>query len=56
MQKNKKFYLISKIEAAKKLIQEKKVKKNQINKIDKKSCSIFYENLFKTIKKDDFII
>ena len=45
MQKNKKFYLISKIEAAKKLIQEKKVKKNQI--IDPKKFEILVNNLNK---------
>ena len=60
----KKIYLIAKSKNLKKLIKEKKIKKNQIvepnnfenfirrfrNKkiiMDNKSCSIFYENLFK---------
>ena len=45
MQRNKNFYLISKIDAAKKLIQEKKVKKNQI--IDPKKFEILVNNLNK---------
>ncbi len=45
MQKNKNFYLISKIESAKKLIQEKKVKKNQI--IDPKNFEILINKLSK---------
>ena len=63
-----KIYFISKLKNLKRLVQEKKIKKQQIiepqnlkifskkfkNKkilIDKKSCSIFYENLFKKNNK-----
>ena len=65
--KKKNFYLISEYKKLKKLIKEKKIKRNHIiepnnfekfiNKfkgqkiiIDKKTCSIFYENLFKNFK------